>query len=80
MMSKFFIAIFLLSIGSLSAQIKIGIALPLMKNSVTDDENKSGEMILKGITDAAGEFDSLHPAVKVITIIEDTEMRGALQK
>lgn len=74
MTSKFFISviIFFISTSSVFAQIKIGVALPLMKNSEEADENKLAEQILKGINDALKEYNSDKLREQVNIEVEDT--------
>jgi len=67
------IIIFFQNVSPLSAQIKIGVAIPLMKNSDNSGDKKLGEMMLKGINDALTEYDSSNLSVKIILKIEDTQ-------
>jgi Periplasmic binding protein len=75
MLKGFFLLIIILqiSLSSVFAQVKIGVALPLMRNSGSEEEEKAGEQILKGINDAIAEYDSVKKGVKVIIDVVDTE-------
>lgn len=55
------------------SQSKIGIALPLMKNSGSAEEKKLGEAMLKGISDALEEYKNSSPLKKITIITEDTK-------
>jgi len=54
------------------AQIKIGVALPLMKDSPGSPDRATGEQMLKGIKDALTEYEQSNESLKVQIIIEDT--------
>lgn len=53
-------------------QIKIGVALPLMKDSPGSPDRATGEQMLKGIKDALTEYEQSKESLKVQIIIEDT--------
>jgi hypothetical protein len=53
-------------------QIKIGVALPLMKDSPGSPDRATGEQMLKGIKDALTEYEQSNESLKVQIIIEDT--------
>lgn len=53
-------------------QIKIGVALPLMKDSPGSPDRATGEQMLKGIKDALAEYEQSKESLKVQIIIEDT--------
>lgn len=59
--------------GRLPAQIKIGVALPLMKDAGSETSGSTGEMMLKGISDALTEYDANVPLSKVEIVVEDTK-------
>ena len=71
---KYFLAalIFALNLSSAYSQLKIGIALPLMKNSPGSPDASTGEQMLKGIRDALSEYDLENDNTKVEIIIRDT--------
>lgn len=54
------------------SQIKIGVALPLMKDSPGSPDKATGEQMLKGIKDALTEYELSNESLKVEIIIEDT--------
>lgn len=63
-----------LTVSGLSiSQIKIGIALPLMKNSDSEADKATGEQILKGINEALSEYKNSGNSVKVDIRVEDTK-------
>ena len=56
------------------AQLKIGILLPLMKNSPDSEERKVGEIILKGVKDAYQDYKNSDTNFRSIElIVEDTK-------
>ncbi|MEO8446995.1 MAG: ABC transporter substrate-binding protein [bacterium] len=55
------------------SQPKIGIALPLMKNSGSAEEKKLGEAMLKGVNDALEEYRISNSGKKITIITEDTK-------
>ncbi|MDZ4710704.1 MAG: ABC transporter substrate-binding protein [bacterium] len=55
------------------SQSKIGIALPLMKNSGNAEEKKLGEAMLKGINDALEEYRSSNSGKRITIVTEDTK-------
>jgi len=55
------------------AQIKIGVALPLMNNTESKEEKKLGAEMMLGINDAVKEHNRLNPGSKVELITEDTQ-------
>ena len=65
--------IFLVNISFSYSQIKIGIALPLMKSSENPDDKVLGENMLKGINAALTEFNSANPTKQVTILVEDTK-------
>lgn len=67
----FFVFLFLIS-GNLSAQQKIGLALPLMSESGSDADKKVGEYILKGVTDSYNEYKAGNPKSKIEIKLGDT--------
>jgi len=61
-----------------SAQIRIGVALPLMNNTENKEEKKLGAEMLQGINDAVKEHNRLNPESKVELITEDTQRDPAI--
>ena len=55
------------------AQVKLGVALPLMKDAESSSQGSTGEMILKGITDALSEYNTSSPVTAVDIVVEDTK-------
>jgi hypothetical protein len=80
LMKKFYLFLLLIIFtSSISfAQIKIGVALPLMENSPNKEEGKTGEYILMGIKDALKEYNGSKPKKEVKLIIQDTQRDAAL--
>lgn len=70
----FFIAVLIFIAGnSVSAQQKIGLALPLMSESGSDADKKVGEYILKGATDSYNEYKASNPKTKIEIKLGDTQ-------
>ncbi|MBK8553065.1 MAG: penicillin-binding protein activator [Ignavibacteria bacterium] len=67
-----FIFFFLLTVQVYS-QKKIGVALPMMKNSENTEEKKLGEQMLKGINDALEEYNNAGQINKISISAEDTK-------
>ncbi len=55
------------------AQVKIGVAIPLMTNSSDASEKKTGEQMLRGINDALEEYKKTKPGITVTITAEDTK-------
>ncbi|MEP7146325.1 MAG: ABC transporter substrate-binding protein [bacterium] len=55
------------------SQAKIGLAIPLMKNSDNAEEKKLGEQMVKGIQDALNDYNASQPGKKITLILEDTK-------
>ncbi len=64
--------IFVVHAATAYPQLKVGIALPLMKNSPGSPDASTGEQMLKGIRDAVNEYNLKNDETKVEIIIEDT--------
>lgn len=65
--------IFIISFKSVFPQIKIGVLLPLMKNSDEAEEKKLAEQMLKGINEALKENNENKLREQVSIKVEDTE-------
>lgn len=65
--------IILISSISLTAfsQVKIGVAIPLMKSGSAEDK-KLGDQMSRGIKDALEEYEKTKPSTKVTLVYEDT--------
>jgi len=78
----FFTIVFLFLLREASpvfAQVKIGVLLPLMKNSPDAESKKVGEIMLKGIRDALEDYQKSGKAVeKVALVIEDTKRESGV--
>lgn len=59
--------------NKLNAQIKIGVAIPLMSSSDNPDDKKLGVQMLKGINDALAEYNKSNPVKKISIVVEDTK-------
>jgi len=68
-----FAVIFLTNIGFIYSQVKIGVALPIMKSSQNEDDKVMGEQMLRGITKALEEYNTANPSKKAEIITEDTK-------
>jgi len=68
-----FAVIFLTNIGFIYSQVKIGVALPIMKSSQNEDDKVMGEQMLRGITKALEEYNTADPTKKAEIITEDTK-------
>lgn len=55
------------------SQMKIGVALPLMKDSSDPEDKKTGQQFLNGINDALADYNASDPTVKINFVIEDTK-------
>jgi len=79
MKNIFLVLVITFSIVNVSTgQIKIGLALPLMKNSEDAEEKKTGMQILKGVNDALREYNESDESVTVLTVSEDTKKDAAI--
>lgn len=67
----------LISFSNIYSQIKIGVALPLMKSSQNEDDKVLGEQMLKGVIKALEEYNIANPLKKVEIITEDTKREPA---
>lgn len=72
---SFFIlaVIFLTNTGYIYSQIKIGVALPMMKSSQNEDDRILAQQMLTGINKALQEFNNANTANKIEIITEDTK-------
>ncbi|HMS33296.1 MAG TPA: ABC transporter substrate-binding protein [Ignavibacteria bacterium] len=72
---SFFIlaVIFLINTGYIYSQMKIGVALPMMKSSQNEDDKILAQQMLTGINKALQEFNNANPANKIEIITEDTK-------
>jgi branched-chain amino acid transport system substrate-binding protein len=73
--SLFFFLLFIS--GTVSSQVKIGVALPLMENSPNKEDKLLGEYILMGVKDALKEYNSSKPKKEVKLSIQDTKRDAA---
>ncbi len=64
--------ILIVQVSVVYPQLKVGVALPLMKNSPGSPDASTGEMMLKGIKDAVNEYNLENVETKVEIIIKDT--------
>ncbi|HAY34219.1 MAG TPA: ABC transporter substrate-binding protein [Ignavibacteria bacterium] len=77
--NKTILLIFLLVFSSkVCAQIRIGVALPLMNNTENKEEKKLGTEMLQGISDAVKEHNRNNPGAKVELLTEDTQRDPAI--
>jgi ABC-type branched-subunit amino acid transport system substrate-binding protein len=65
--------VFLTNIGSIYSQVKIGVALPMMKNSQNEDDKVLGEQMLSGINKALAEYNTANSTKQAEIIVEDTK-------
>lgn len=72
--SFFIIAlVFFTYTGSIYSQLKIGVALPLMKSSQNEDDKILAQQMLSGISRALEEYNQSNPNKKCEIITEDTK-------
>lgn len=55
------------------SQMKIGVALPLMKESADPEEKRTGQQFINGINDALADYNAEKPSLKITFAIEDTK-------
>lgn len=55
------------------SQMKIGVALPLMKESPDPEDKRTGQQFLNGINDALADYNATKPSLKITFVIEDTK-------
>lgn len=65
--------VFLTNIGYIYSQVKIGVALPMMKSSQNEDDKVLGEQMLSGINKALAEYNTANSTKQAEIIVEDTK-------
>lgn len=65
--------IFLTYTGNIYSQVKIGVALPMMKSSQNEDDKILAQQMLSGINKALQEYNAANPDKKAEIITEDTK-------